>query len=466
MSEKEVQASRIAGAYHEETLESALGLYFTNLGLIRLRRDVSVFSTSNEPTPLRFGVFLHEYLHYLHNFSTVAGIYGFAAFLRLLKVFANTVGVTGRSYGDSVLHEEAQREWRAAAAWAIHLRGEPKQAPLWRRLPADANLRFHSFDVKPTVIAFPVQELNVYGVTVRFLTSIGDQEQALDLDLGAHVLMEGLAHEAESIYLSRCGMPPITSGDIPTYPYRIARIIFEHFTGPCVESGILSRYLLNALQSSEPGEAFLSFAREHGKLIQAGMGEREALAYLTSKAQSALQVVASSIIERTIDLEIGALRRRGLAGRGFGQMAEWCRSYLSIRLHRPHFELDALDAVSPVDAIYALLEQLPPCTILSELDDDTDELLLFGKDAGFDSDLGAAQAMIQFAYAHLAASRIVPSTEASRKCTFFGSCRAPLRQEHPGVCLTKPWELFDPGAREHCWFSLGVASARARSDLA
>lgn len=105
----------------------ALGSYLTNQGLIKLSRDASFWLEENEPTLARFGVFLHEYAHFLHNFSTVAGIYEFVSQVRLLKLFMHTVGASGRSHGSSALNAGEQQELAAVTEWHRHLAGDMKQ---------------------------------------------------------------------------------------------------------------------------------------------------------------------------------------------------------------------------------------------------------------------------------------------------------------------------------------------------
>lgn len=71
--------------FEEHLNTTTLGSYTRNLAIIRLSRDASYWFEENEPTIDRLAVFIHEYVHYLHNFSTIAGIYDFIAQIRLAR---------------------------------------------------------------------------------------------------------------------------------------------------------------------------------------------------------------------------------------------------------------------------------------------------------------------------------------------------------------------------------------------
>src|SRR5438309_1293150 len=50
--------------------------------------------------------FVHEYIHYLQNVSTVSGFAGYHATQQLLALFSATVDKTGRSAGSGRLDQE------------------------------------------------------------------------------------------------------------------------------------------------------------------------------------------------------------------------------------------------------------------------------------------------------------------------------------------------------------------------
>ncbi len=101
-----------------------LGSYARNRSLIRLGRDTSFWNADNEPSLHRLAVFLHEYLHFVHNFSTISGIYDFVVQLRLGRIYVNTTDVSGRCRGEPSLSTTSLDEVRGLLTWRKHLRGE------------------------------------------------------------------------------------------------------------------------------------------------------------------------------------------------------------------------------------------------------------------------------------------------------------------------------------------------------
>src|SRR5262245_60682461 len=57
-----------------------------------------------EPIPAdTFSTFIHEYIHYLQNVSTMSGFTGYHATQQLLALFSATIDRTGRSGGSARL---------------------------------------------------------------------------------------------------------------------------------------------------------------------------------------------------------------------------------------------------------------------------------------------------------------------------------------------------------------------------
>ena len=94
-----------------------LGTYKSNLALITLQREASFWIANNESTVEHWCMFAHEYAHFLHNFSTIAGLYDFVPHLRLMGLFVRTVDVNGTSHGtDALTEQEEQRRLRPCMA--------------------------------------------------------------------------------------------------------------------------------------------------------------------------------------------------------------------------------------------------------------------------------------------------------------------------------------------------------------
>lgn len=192
----EVSAASTGYPELEERFSTAAGLYVTDLALIRLSRDESYWAEGNEPTLRRLAVFVHEYAHYLHNFSTVTGVYGFVTSMRRLRLFAHTVPKEGRSEGSQVLEPDELLEYQGTQQLRGHMAGDLKiDAGIKRE--AKRGFEVLGWDFETREVSLVSQELELKRVKVRLRAGSLDASLESEFWLGAHVLSESLAWEME-----------------------------------------------------------------------------------------------------------------------------------------------------------------------------------------------------------------------------------------------------------------------------
>ena len=98
----------------DELFNTVLGAYAPNRAFIRISNRVDLFREDGhfrtEATYPSLAVFFHEYLHYVHNFSTIAGYFNFLNWLQMAFLFTHTVGEDGRSQGSNALSYEQRHQ--------------------------------------------------------------------------------------------------------------------------------------------------------------------------------------------------------------------------------------------------------------------------------------------------------------------------------------------------------------------
>lgn len=452
---------------------TTLGSYHRNHGLIRLARDASFWNSHNEPTLARLSVFVHEYLHFNHNFSTVVGLYDFVAQLRLLRPFCNTVGVDGKSVGSAVLEAESLSEVKNLLAWRAHLRGSasPHIRASLKRLrthPQYIDSRQSVFNVK-----FAAQELTCHGVTVLLDgVAAGLGETPIEISIGSEILMEGCAVEAECILFERNGMSAeLIRGAVPVYPYLTARAVFEGITGVSPSSKFMCSICALALQSTDPGDAFIQIAmaceRYEGVLNEEA--EEAMLQQFKASSGNFFRTSVRRILDNVLPLEIETFRGRGRAGRGLVRMTEWCNVLFQERMKDELFEFTALDKTPDLGPLVELLRTMPVCPVIQEIDifDKTDELIFFSDQEvpmEFVNEIAAAQSLLHFSNSHLTAGgSILPTSNApAHDCLFANACQAPLAISKSDTCRRSPWKSFNINEPMGCWYAQGVVAARGR----
>lgn len=449
-----------------------LGSYARNHSLIRLGRDASFWHPQNEPTLHRLAVFLHEYLHFTHNYSTVVGLYDFFAQLRLVRLYCNTVDREGKSHGEPVLSADAQKEARSVLEWRRHLRGSVGQDALNTLRRAKSHPPFVRIQRSNFQLTIGPQTIEAHGITAVFDASgLGTGLASIDVKLGGDVLMEGCAVEAEFLLYEQSGASSEeVRKQVPAYPYLTARAVFEGIAGFSPTSGFLCRICVLALQSTDPGDALVQLA-EACKMPGPMADEASLIASFLSSSKDFFHSAVQRILEDGLQREVEPFAMRGHAGRGLQRMAGWATDLFNRRLGDEFFELGPVEATPDLRPLVDMLRSLPTCPVVQEIDACTDsqELLYFSEtevSPELTQEIGAAQALFHLTDAHIATGRFSETSSAiSRACPFFNACRAPIAATSPEICANRPWESFNLAASEGCWYGVGVACSRGRPDL-
>lgn len=458
---------------HQQLAAGALGTYLPNVALIRLSSDAAFWLPQNDPTLDRLNVFVHEYLHYLHNFSTVAGIYGFVAQLRLTALFTSTVGLSGRAYGMSVLLAEEAGQVTSTLQWREYLYGSARPPFNERLYRTGGKLQLIGVRRHQEVLQLCRQEVPLDRTYIDLeVSSSTSPAQPVSIDLGSYVLMESLAFEVEKMISQNHGFDAAKlDAQTPMFPYKVCRCLFEGIAGIEPTSELLAKALLLSLQSTNPGAAFVSIAEQFHNTPDSG-ARQQILTDLTERTTAELRQCEHGLRTQILDTEAARFRSRGAAGRGIASMLEHCKQYLRLRIEKPYFELDTLAAGPDRDAFVDLLKSCPPCLVLQDTDPTGAEssLTLFSEsepDPAALDELGAMQGLLQFVSSHLTSNGFVPTSAAQRaRCKLFSACTAPLAMSNSPICKERPWESFRPEQASACWYSAGVGVARGRACLA
>lgn len=438
------------------------GSYLPNQAIIRLGRDTSFWSEDSEPTVAKLAVFVHEYMHFLHNYSTIAGIYDFIAHLRFLRLFINTVDQDGRSRGSTVLDEVGQKEFHGVVAWKKHISGD--SAPRYDKAVhrSKVELLFVSTSLSKALLELGTQSIPLHQADIRFnvTSSSGVTDQTV-VRLGSHILMESLAWEVEkSIY--RSSAIDVSNMTPSQFPYQLGRIIFEGISGRQIGGDVLAKLIVLALQTSDPGDSFLAISSAYAA-CDPNKEDAEILAQFERMSMQHAHAVIEHLCCDGLDMEVTPFASRGYAGRGIVTMTEWCKKYLRLREEKPFFELDVLFNGVNVDSLKDLLSSHPPCPIVQSTGSSIEDIqiLNFAEEAVNEEELGAAQGLLQFAGSHFLADKILPTASTQRgPCRFFGACQSNFTKTNPKSCQNTPWESFSPNSEFACWYSQGISAAR------
>lgn len=111
-----------------------LGKNSRNRAFIRLTKAWVYWQPGWSGQPEDIAAFLHEYAHYLHNFSTGAGVNDFLYELETDQLLLMTVGSGGTSKGISALEPRWKEHYRLLRQLRGRLRGDFHLPPLARQM--------------------------------------------------------------------------------------------------------------------------------------------------------------------------------------------------------------------------------------------------------------------------------------------------------------------------------------------
>lgn len=451
-------------SYHE--MESgAAGTYARNRGLIQLQKASAFWDRDWAGTPEAYAVFLHEYAHYLHNYSTGAGVTELIYEMSIAQIFMMTVDAGGHSRGIEVLEPWLQKHYQALQEFRRIIRGDyhlPPDAAIHRRA---SRIRYVSHETSIECIKFPRQgdtEIGRVTVEVEVGSSFAEPTKHI-MELGSSMVMEGVAFELECFHLEQRGVNIETYAvNVPPAPYKIARRVLEGITGATLSHAQCIKACLLALQATDPGYALVDVAN---RIRRGPEVPDKVLDVIAADVCRWMEKEAVSGLLNALCDQVRVFSLRPLLTGSMNWFEQQIRTYMAARVKNPFFELDlgSLDVAS--QGLYAFFERFPPCAV--QIIDKQSSLpapiaYVWGQavDADLVDSLAGYHAMMDFALAHCSTGLGSTASARMRKCPFNESCSLATKQTSPDICMKTPWRSFDPSVAQQCWYGAGVGASR------
>ncbi len=452
-------------------LAARYALYETHRFCIHLPPEASLIDECGVPKSRldadTLATFLHEYTHFTHNVSTLAGFAAYELMLQLVGAFSHALEDTGECNPD-LLDSSLRADVQTATRALVLLEG------------ACCLPKHPSFPTKVSVVSvvsrterngdvdFPVRTV-CWEVTYRD-TSV----KHVGLPLGAHLIEEGIAYLLESaVRRGSLGFDTAWSPDtgVPLFPY-IAYQTLCQFYAPNMSALTAVRIGLLALNFNRPGEALIKTLEYYASYRAKEQNDTSACEALRASIAPGLAQMLGQA--RTINLRaISSLfEERGLLQQGIRQVRQWFSDGLGTRELDIWFDLDWCSGqILDEEGLSARLRSKIPCDVIQKrygFDVPRDALLSFAparKDPR-DRTLGgvrALQAQQDFMLGHLDVSTgFVKTGErgAGRGCPYFDVCVLRMRKDDPDTCERRPWTLWNHDPT--CWYGAAVAGTLGR----
>lgn len=452
-------------------LAARYALYETHRFCIRLPPEASLIDECGLPKQHldveTLATFVHEYTHFTHNVSTLAGWAAYELMIQLVGAFSHTLEDDGTCNPDG-LDPNLREDVRTATGALALLEGACRLPP------------HPSFPTKLSVESVGSREERIHGVDflvreVRWEVTYRDTSvEKIELPLGAYLIEEGIAYLLESaVRQGTLGFDAAWSPDtgVPLFPYLAYQVLCRHYA-PDMSGLTAVRIGLLALNFNRPGEALIRTLEYYREYRAQGRDDASACAALRTSLAPGLAEMLARARASNVEALASLFDERGLLADGIQQVRQWFSDGLQARETDIWFDLDwcsgqALDQ----DLLSTRLRSTTPCDVIQErfgFAVPRDALLSFSpaRRDPHDRTLGgvrALQAQQDFMLGHLdVGTGFVKTGErgAGRGCPYFFVCVLPMRSEDPETCERHPWTLWshDPT----CWYGAAVAGTLGR----
>jgi hypothetical protein len=448
-------------------LAARYALYETHRFCIRLPAEASLLDETGsqraELDPNTLGTFVHEYTHFTHNVSTLAGFAAYELMLHLLGCFSRALDNTGVCTPERLT--PTLREDAATAARALFLLEGARNPPPHPSAPV--RLRVLSIAARTEQnggIEIPCRDVR-WEITRRD-TSIDHA----DLLAGAFLIEEGIAYLLENaVRRGRLAFDEtwsLESGP-PLFPYVAYQTLCVALASNISPLAAIRIGLL-ALNFNRPGEALIRTLNHYKLLRDQGYDDPTACERLRVLIHPGLAEMSERARTENLVAVPPLFKDRGLLQDGIQQVQRWFSAGLAAREKDNWFDLGWCSGASPDPvALSKMLRTSTPCDVIQErYGPDSvparDALISFSESRKdpHDRTLGgvrALQAQFDFMLGHLTTTGLVGTAQGGgrRCCPFFSVCVLQMRRNDPDTCAHHPWVLWNRNPT--CWYGAAVA---------
>jgi hypothetical protein len=416
----------------------------------------------SNPSPT--SMFLHEWFHFIHNISTVNGVYAFFSMLQMWSHFRNTIDVQGRSASERTLSEDAIDEINRV--FQLRMAGRRKRdVPASLHQKTDMSSTIDSFRRVSTFIT--ADPLRGYEEVTTIKCKLRLEDNIEEIEIGVVEILEGVAWMLEGKYL-------LSEGQFPTpieiAPYQLIKKLVAHCLTD-IDDDVVIACGLASLQAIDPPKALCDLLE-----VLPDKSPDERMQFLARQTQTMLSYQRETL-EKVFNDMASRFPVDEPMGLAVKNLLRQMQDNLAIRRFQPFFEFDLIRlAKDDPEHLKSVISTFTCCRILvrsSGPDDQIgrDTMYKYGfSDANGDELMFGMQklhAALHFVLLHMSEEGLSTTEDLTvgssrRECPFYTSCTYLLRNDRPEICKSEPWVSLsiptDP--LEHCWYRSAVRSTR------
>lgn len=447
--------------------------YLPDCQVITLHPDFAAFDDPGNirgfQGPDQIGFFFHEWIHYLHNVSTIQGLSAFANFIHLWAVFRRTIDPDeGLSAGSAVLEGELALNVRQKLKFMSETR-KPRRNNFPETLPL-CDIEFVSVRRRTDQIEGTSFDASAIECEIAVLRQ-DDSEDSYTIEVGTHEIMESAAFMLEERLTLKLGS--ITKAPCVD-PYLLVRGIAAHVVPEISEDSIV-RCALLSLQDSDPPRALLDMLHMVRMVMNRG---DDPLQFLGETGGNIL-LHGQEWVEETLQEVESIFPVDEPMARAVKSTTKTIRQNFVHRRAFPFLELGLIERIvaNPAE-MTGIVETHGACAVIQQRkgqpdDIDRDLMYDFVLSPSHDDDLSFGWRMMHAAFrfvaSHCGEDALLPTNalplSTRHGCPFYTACSHRVRQERQGDCATRPWLAAKMEVEPHelCWYGRAVYTIAPRS---
>lgn len=447
----------------EETAAS----YKPDMQVMTLSEHLLAFSDPDSPngftTPDQVAIVTHEWVHYLHNLSTVVGMTTVCTYANIWNSFRWTFKDDGWSHCETADVSSIVKNIESQFDYLSVLRSAnpstlPRTAESCYTQAIDQEL------VKSDASAS--YEIDLIRLTLEYRRHAQAEIELHSAVIGAHEILEYAAFALEEIASLKLKTLPRPAKLVP---YLLVAKLAD-LVAPSLDRDLVLKATLASLQHPSPSSKLLEILGRVERASQDGSDtERE----VTAAAAELIEDMRIST-EKSLQQTEALFPNSEAMGDSVKHTTAKIRKLLDRRRQNPFFEIDAIREFSQVETSFAkLIHDFGGPLFIQRRQGDPNQVGIdlmynfFGNDPASHAISDGwlwSHAAYRFIGAHINERKLQSTHHAHEiKCPFYTTCMCTFRESNPEKCASRPWLSVLDG-QDACNFAHAVHITRPPAD--
>lgn len=440
-----------------------LGKFYFTIATNITKEEAGLWDDTMELSPeqqlslqrVHYTALFHEYIHYLHELSTVIGNVSSMLSLTERSLFSHHFDTDlGSSVNHGLRNTPHMDTYSKIIATQYVLNGDSSET-----LERGKMIQVLEIEYVSREVYFPegdgIREMPIEIPKIYFSYFDGAIQADGLLDFGKYFIYEGIAYELDRIVEKNIRQLPVIHDTHAGTEYTVLRRVAQ-FIYPSVSTQTFVTLASLSLQYIDCGTTFIRFIRK--VKIETDMGIAEDIIINGIKSDtSELLLSKQDNFNGSQDEVIQSSLNRESLHTAFTYIANQCKHLYQYRIESPSFEVDLVFE----NKQWEILTIANICNYMYIFTNEEEYKRDF---LGTSIDQETAQALqILLSYAdYYSAHGFRDTISVEREehcCPYYYTCPLNLRRDFSNICRTKPWRIFEHSFatdKQYCWYGNGV----------